>query len=476
MKRQLILLIVAALLSGCATYHPAPLEPASLEHRFDARTLSNPGLCDYLKANLGSHRARSCPPGTWALPQLTLAALYYSPELAVAAAHVDVARAAIITAAERPNPSIGLGPAVSVSKSPSMAPWGIGVVNLNFPIETAGRRELRITRAERLADAAALSMGRVAWTVRSRVRSALLNYLMARIHLKLVKAEVRTDSAITRYLRERVREGETPQPILTLALANLAKARLRMAQAQSVVPQWRTRLAAAIGVPVSALHKVRLTWRGMMNPPVATSLAPARIQRLAMLNRLDLRRALIEYEAADENLKLQIARQYPNINLGGGYSWGTGDNTFELMPVVALPLMNQNQGPIAQARARRTEQARRFAALQDRIIAQTAEALAGYRGALGVLAQARRSERLQQSRLEAARNAYAAGETGALTLETSKLAALSARQSALAALGNAQTTLGVLEDAVEHPLGPDHLKAFELPPNSQAETSSQSDT
>ena len=39
-----------------------------------------------------------------------------------------------------------------------------------------------------------------------------------------------------------------------------------------------------------------------------------------------------------------------------------------LLPAVDLPLFNQNQGPIAQARARREQAAARFTALQTQII------------------------------------------------------------------------------------------------------------
>jgi hypothetical protein len=46
---------------------------------------------------------------------------------------------------------------------------------------------------------------------------------------------------------------------------------------------------------------------------------------------------LAEYAAADEVLKLEIARQYPGINLGGGYSWQVGEDIFQLLPIAPSP-------------------------------------------------------------------------------------------------------------------------------------------
>jgi outer membrane protein TolC len=473
MKCMKAFLLAGVLLSACASYRPAPLEPARLERQFESRTMSNPGLCDYLRTNPGS-ALKSCPPQQWDLSSLTLAALYYNPDLAVGSAHLEVAKAAIITAGQRPNPSFGFGPLYSVGGGPSLAPWAIGAAGLDFPIETAGRRAIRITHAERVADAAALSLGETAWAVRSRLRSAFFSYLLARRERDVARAQEQAAAEVARLVRERVRQGDAPEPALTLVLANLAKARLKVAQTESRVPETFTRMAAAIGVPASALEGLRFAWPGFDNPPNTKSLDPSRVQRLALLNRLDLRRTLVEYQAAEEALKLQVARQYPNIDITGGYSWEVGENLFQLVPIVMLPVMNQNQGPIAEAEARRKEIGRRFAALQAQIIAQAAETLTRYRGALHVLADAERSATLQQRRLDAEREALQAGESDRLSFEVSKLAALSADESVLGALGQSQTALGLLEDAVQRPLESGAIGSFVLPARQLSGTAQQS--
>src|SRR5712671_3593682 len=119
--------------------------------------------------------------------------------------------------------------------------------------------------------------------------------------------------------------------------------------------------------------------------PRQQSLSPAEIQRLALLNRIDLRRQLAQYAAADEALKLEIGKQYPDIDISGGYTWEGGENIFELGPSAVLPVFNQNQGPIAEAEARRREVAAQFLAMQAGIIEQSLTTLTHYRGALGAL-------------------------------------------------------------------------------------------
>jgi outer membrane protein TolC len=462
MKWRLSILF-AGFVCGCAAYTPAPLRPAESIARFAQRTLGKPELCAYLRENPASGLS-SCPPGQWNLAALTLVGFYYSPELAVAEAKLKVADAAIITASQRPNPTIGPGPMYAASAASTFAPWAIGAAELSLPIETAGKRGYRIAQAERLADATTLGVGEAAWRVRSAVRTALLNHLLAQRECDLALAYESESERTTQLLQERVSAGAASAPELNLALANVATARLKAAQARSRVPDTLNTLAAALGVPVNALQGVAFVWPELERPPDEASLTPTRLRQLALLNRIDLGRTLAQYAAADEALKLEIARQYPDINLAGSYSWEVGENIFQLLPIITLPLMNQKQGPIAEARAKRTQVAAEFNALQQSIIAQANGALTRYRGALDAFAQASSAAAYSEKRLAGIGRAAELGDIDGLALVTTHLETIVAEQSKLNALAEAQAALGTLEDAVQRPLEPDDLKSFSPPP------------
>lgn len=100
----LALLLVDGL-DGCATYRPEPLEPSKVAQQFDGRSMSDPGLCQYLKSNPDTNLS-SCPPPQWNLATLTLVGFYYSPNITVADARVREADAAVITARAVPNPTV----------------------------------------------------------------------------------------------------------------------------------------------------------------------------------------------------------------------------------------------------------------------------------------------------------------------------------------------------------------------------------
>lgn len=457
-----VLVFLVASFCGCGTYHPEPLEPAKVAQQFDSRSMSNPELCQYLDANMGANLP-TCPPPEWNLAALTLVGFYYSPDIAVADARVREADAAIITARAVPNPTVHIGPQFREAISPNFAPWGIGSFNLDLPIETAGKRGYRTAQAQRLADAARLVAGETAWGVRSHIRAALLQYLLDLRERDLLAREAETLAQVVRLFEQRVNAGGASQPELYLAHSGLQAAKLKFIEIAARVSVDRNALSAALGVPVQALDGVAFSWPQFDSPRSQQSLSPTEIRRLALLNRIDLRRQLEQYAAADEALKLEIAKQYPDINIAGGYSWEGGDNFFELGPSAVLPVFNQNQGPIAEADARRREVAAQFLAMQAGIIEQSQTALTRYRGALGALDAARSAAELQAKRLGLARRQVAVGESDTVVLAQAQLQDLSAQQALYDSLTNAQTALGALEDSIQRPLDDGDIGSFTFP-------------
>ena len=158
------------LAAGCATYHPQPISPEQTAAAFDARSLTNENLRTFLETNQISGE---WPRRSWDLNALTLVAFYYQPTLAEARAQWASARAAKITAGERPNPTVGFTPTYDTTTPP---PWIYGVT-WDIPIETAGKRGKRIAEAEHLSEAARWNFVSAAWQTRSRVRTALLESL-----------------------------------------------------------------------------------------------------------------------------------------------------------------------------------------------------------------------------------------------------------------------------------------------------------
>ena len=73
-----------------------------------------------------------------------------------------------------------------------------------------------------------------------------------------------------------------------------------------------------------------------------------------------MRGALADYAASQSALQLEIAKQYPDLHLGPGYELDQTDNKWSLGISLDLPILNHNQGPVAEAHGEPRRRRRAF--------------------------------------------------------------------------------------------------------------------
>jgi cobalt-zinc-cadmium efflux system outer membrane protein len=433
-------------LSACVHFEPKPVAaPANLT-ALEARTLDDPEFGAFLVSNA---QVAEWPPRAWDLKTLTLAGFYFHPDLDVARASWAVARAGVITAGARPNPDASLAPGYNSTTPTSLiTPW-ILTLNLDFTIETAGKRGYRVSEATHLSDAARLNVAAVAWRVRSGVRQNLLDLYGAIQAEALLVREQTIQSSIVELLGRQLEAGAISPVEVTRARIELGAVRLALQDVARRRAEDRVLLAESVGVSVHALDGIELDFGAFAQEPPEVPSAEAR--RQALLNRPDILGALSEYAAGQAALQLEIAKQYPDVHLGPGYEMDQSDNKWTLGVGLTLPIFNRNQGPIAEALARRTEAAARFNAVQAAAIGQLDLALAAYRASLEKMATTRAILSDQQRQQRSTRAQYEAGELSRLELNSVDLQVAVSELAALDARLRTQEALGQVEDAMQTP-------------------------
>ena len=445
----------AGLLGGCAHYKAQPIVATDTAAKLRARTLSDEGLHAFLETN-SPETAKEWPRRSWGLDGLVMTAFYYQPSLEVARADWGIARAGIKTAGGRPNPSVTALPTYSKGVANNFSPWAYAI-SMDVPIETAGKRGKRIEQAEHLSESARLNIATTAWQVRSKVRSTLLDYVASEQRAGLLEEQVGLQEQIVERFARQLSAGAISAVEITAGRAALARSRADLVDTKRQLAGARVRLADAIGVPASALDGVSVGF-DLASIPSAEAVAPAEVRDAALHSRTDILGALADYAATESALRLELAKQYPDLHLSPGYGWNQnneGDSQWQLGVTVDLPILNQNQGPIAEAEARRKATAARFVALQASVITEIDGALAVY-GASGsnlvALESLVAAKRAQRDVTAAQRQAGAADQvelaSAELDFKTAALAEFDARVQM-------QQAVGTLEDAVQRP--------FELP-------------
>ena len=448
-----ILILIGFLIlsvTGCARFQDHPLNPADSAVRIEARSLSTPELREFIKSVVG-HTA-AWPFKAWDIDRLTLAAIYYHPDLALARAQAETADAATTTAGQRPNPSITVTPTWIRNLVTAAVPW-IAASAINIPIETAGKRGYRIDKTGHLTDAARLRIADAAWLVRGRLRLAMLEAYAAQVAEKLVQRQLSIQQAMTKRLEQQLSVGEITRLEVMRAHLALNQLQLNVSAAQKRSAESRVMLAASIGVPVDALSGIELDFTALSKPSELASIPVQSLKETALRQRPDVLAALADYAAAQSALQLEIANQYPNIQVNPGYTWEMGEHRWALgAAALQLPVFHQNQGPIAEAEAKRRELAVRFEALQIRILGDIDRAHAGLAAVHAKWLDAEKQMLLQQENLQSAQALFQAGETDPLALLGAELEGAVAERARLDVLVETQQTLNVLEDTLRYPI------------------------
>ena len=375
--RWMLLLLLAA--TGCTRFQDRPLSASGNLDAFESRTLDRDDLKTYVQANITTAQ---WPLKTWDLAGLTLAAFFYHPDLDVARAQLATTQGEMKTAGEQPNPSVSVSPGFNATNKPSVTGVSSWIVDtaLEIPIETAGKRGYRIAQAQRLTEAARLSIATAAWQVRGCVRQAMLDlYAAQETEVQLLRQQaIQSDNV--RLLQLQLEAGAVSPFEVSQARIPLNATRLEIVDAQKKQAQARAQLATAIGIPLTALDGASFTFDALTKLPQELPATVARHQ--ALLNRPDVLASLAGYQASQSALQLEIAKQYPDLNIGPGYQYDQSDNKWALGVSLTLPVFNQNQGAIAAAEGRRAEAAAKFGALQAGIIGQIEQATTTYQASL----------------------------------------------------------------------------------------------
>jgi cobalt-zinc-cadmium efflux system outer membrane protein len=439
-------------LCACTSFQDKPVSPAANAERLETHSLDDPVLQAFLHRNLPS-RFQDGKQKTWDLDALAMAAFFYSPDLALARARLAGAQAAEETADALPNPTVNLSPTYDSTTPP---PWILGI-SFDMPIETAGKRGYRQDQARHLTEAAIADLTSSAWTVRSRVRTALLDLYIATLRAPLLRDQEAAQNESVRIFEQELKIGEISPYELTQSRIALNQTRFALRDNDAALAAARARLAATIGITPGILEHVIFDYSALnvFPPTISEQLA----RREALLERADIRAGLAAYDASQSALQLEIAKQYPDIRLGPGYLRDQGpsnipgqyDDKWTLGISFTLPIFNQNQGPIAEAEARRAQAAVRFDVLQNQILADVETALTGYQSAVekANAADALRGDLTHQTAV--VQDMLRLGEISPIELAQRKLELTNASLSQLDALAGAQTALGRLEDTLQSP-------------------------
>lgn len=451
-------LSIALAACGFQEYIAKPIDHNALAQKINNKRPNDIQFHQFLINN--GYSTEQLPIQQWSLNELIYCALFFHPSLDVARAQWRAAEAGKHTAAGKPKPAINANIAKSNNANDDISPYALGL-SIDIPIETASKRDIRIENAEHLSQAAKLKIAQTAWQLRNQVTQSLQEYQLNQQLIKLLTKEQAQRQDIAAIYQKRISLGESSNVEMSTAKLQLQTVTTELNSKQRNQLVLLSKLASSLGLPLAQLEQMSLA-DSLDTDRLTTSLinnqALSDIQSHALLNRLDIRIALERYAAAEAKLKLEIAKQYPDIILSPGYAYEFGDKIWSLGISSLLTLINKNKLAIAEAIQLREVEAAQFEALQASVIAEVNVANAKLAQAVQMIENQKNQYRQQQFNTQRMQNRLLAGEIDRLELTYAKLEEVIAEKNV--AMGNYQleSSINELENALQLPLIEDSIK------------------
>jgi cobalt-zinc-cadmium efflux system outer membrane protein len=296
-------------------------------------------------------------------------ALVSNGELSAARLDIERARARLLQAGLRPNPTIDFEQTTGrLTGSAGERETSVGV---SLPLEVAGQRGRRIDVARAELEASEAEVAERERQLSNEVLATYSEALAALRELEITEEMNGVDLQTTKFVQVRVNEGESAPIELSLLQVEVDRLRSRRALVEGRLQAALLRLKALAGIPAGEPLRLRenLTIpQTLWKPPATLEAAIA----FALRSRPDLHLARLNEEVARAGLRLVHAQAAPEVVASTKYTQNR--SVFNETPVgpisdrdklltfgisVGIPVFNRSQGAKADAALAITQAERR---------------------------------------------------------------------------------------------------------------------
>ena len=386
------------------------------------------------------------PTGTLTLRGALSQALVRNPELGAASWDVRAAEARALQASLRPNPELEVEAEEIARESGSAGLAGAEAsLVLSQVVELGGKRAKRVRVAQLDGELAGWDYETKRLEVFSAVAEAFIEVLAAQERAALADDMARLAERGYQTVAAKVKAGKEAPVEEDKARVELAASRIELAQAKRALAARRRALAALWGSRSATFSQVNGQLDALAPVPPAEQLTPLLAQNP------DVARWAAELRQREAALALEEASRVPDVTLSGGVAYfnETDDGAFIVGVGLPLPLVDRNQGGIAEARAKLAKAREEQRAAEVRAHTELGEACEELASSHEE-ASALKAEVLPaaQRAFDAAQEGYRQGKFGYLEVLDAQRTLFEARQKLIEALASYHSAVASVERLV----------------------------
>ncbi|MDG2201690.1 MAG: TolC family protein [Phycisphaerales bacterium] len=364
-------MLAALLLAGCQSYEPAPLDMNAFDASLDTRLLDTEPVAEFARRldEAGDDVPLVFDPADGiSYAEGEVLALFYNPDLRIARLEAGVALAIREYAGLWEDPVFGFDGAEIISPS---KPFEYGLMG-SFTIPISGRLEVEKDRAGALYEAQLRRVVDAEWRTRAALRRHWSTWTAAVERARLLEEMTGRLQRIEEIAEHMNTSGELNRVEHRLLRIELADLEVRTSEQELDVLVAEAALLEVMGLGPDAARLLQPAFPDIALPDVKD------VTTRLIESNTELAVLFADYQVAEDTLRLEIRKQFPDIVFGSGYGTEFNDRRVMFGVSIPIPILNANQSSIAEARAQREVMRARaetaFARL-DRSLAAAVETL-----------------------------------------------------------------------------------------------------
>ncbi len=391
------------------------------------------------------------------LPKVIEYSLQNNGELKALREEKGIRDAGKVRAGLLPNPTLdleaGTGALTGSSNENSLA------LGLSQEFFLAGKRDKRLSIAERELEIYRWQLADRERTLREEVKAVFYDAMLAEQRLKLTDRSIELNRQLLEVTKDRLAAGDIPELEMNLAKVELTRSEGTRIEVERALLQTRARLFTFMGLPAGEAPAIA----GALDNGFSLNKNLADLKQLALAKRPDLKSLEAEKSRGDADISLAQSESIPNLTAGlafrreataievSGVEHKDTDYLIGVKLSMPIPLFDRNQAGVQEARAKRSSTESRLTAATRNVERDVETAYTSVLNAEKVLALYKSNIIPQlEENLKLTQEAYRLGEVGILSViqEQKKffevsdgyLTALHARQLALVKLESTVAT------------------------------------
>ena len=397
--RAIHLALMSLALTSCVAYEPRPLNPEMLIFEVNAARQVKP-------TNSGK---------ALTFAQTVATMRESGPDIREAEAAYKTASARASKDTPLPNPNIKFGPTFEIGSDVQGRALG-GIAGVGITVPLGGRLAAMDDLNQLRAEVARIETAAIYRELYIELRRRWVRVISAQTMLDTQKSLVDSVNRSLTTSQRLVEAGSATATDVALFELERGRAKATMFEIGARLATARAKISRLVGINAASFRDLDTS----AMPALPTTIPNQDQLRSALVEgHPNLIRLSAAYEEAESALRLEIARQYPDLQIGPLLTDESGEQKIVLGLTlgIELPIFDRNQQAVAESTARREEVRIRYEAEANRTLNHLDEALV----ALGLSIQRHKALRdkvlpAAKRSIKIARDALGAGSGGILRL------------------------------------------------------------